>query len=218
MHPATIRKPVLSTLTPSQIDDPTGSSIWQLTLPCQNVFGPKFLSVSSRRRTQGTIPITGGARARVCATCSARPSPGCMLASSFGRRRHTDAPADALVHPTTIRTPIYSTSLQARLMFRPDHLSGRTKSPAFCLPSYPARAHPSAASKAFGPRISVGIISVPNPQYDPEHWWRSSEGVRDVLGESVAWVYARFFFWPGPAAPAAPAGPQDHRTTRPQDH
>ena len=58
--------------------------------------------------------------------------------------------------------------------------------------------------KAFGPGIKVGIISVPDPEYDQEHWWRSSEGVRDVLGETVAWVYARFFFWP--AAPQSGAG------------
>ena len=53
--------------------------------------------------------------------------------------------------------------------------------------------------KAFGDGIKGGIIAVPNPDYDPKRWWQSSEGVRDVLGETVAWVYARFFFWP--AAP-----------------
>jgi hypothetical protein len=50
--------------------------------------------------------------------------------------------------------------------------------------------------KALGPDITVGIISVPDPQYDHYHWWRSSEGVREVLGETIAYIYARFFFWP----------------------
>lgn len=50
--------------------------------------------------------------------------------------------------------------------------------------------------KAFGSGVIVGIISVPDPDYDAKHWWRYSEGVRDVLGESIAYVYARFFFHP----------------------
>ena len=48
--------------------------------------------------------------------------------------------------------------------------------------------------KAFGSGVTVGIISVPNPDYDANHWWRYSEGVRDVLGESIAYLYARIFF------------------------
>lgn len=51
--------------------------------------------------------------------------------------------------------------------------------------------------KAFGSSATVGIISVPNPDYDARHWWRYSEGVREVVGESIAYLYARLFFWPG---------------------
>ncbi len=50
--------------------------------------------------------------------------------------------------------------------------------------------------KAMGDRFRVGIISVPNADYDGHHWWRSSEGVRETIGEAIAYVYARFFFWP----------------------
>jgi uncharacterized SAM-binding protein YcdF (DUF218 family) len=49
-------------------------------------------------------------------------------------------------------------------------------------------------SKALGPEISVGVIAVPNPDYDPRRWWRYSEGVKDVGSEAVAYVYARFLF------------------------
>ena len=51
-------------------------------------------------------------------------------------------------------------------------------------------------SKALGPEISVGIIAVPNPDYDARRWWRSSEGVKDVFSESLGYFYARFFFRP----------------------
>ena len=49
---------------------------------------------------------------------------------------------------------------------------------------------------AFGPEVAVGIISVPDPDYDPARWWHYSEGVREVLGESIAWCYAAFIFHP----------------------
>jgi len=50
--------------------------------------------------------------------------------------------------------------------------------------------------KAFGPDVAVGVVSVPDPEYDPAHWWRYSEGVRVILGESIAYLYARFLFHP----------------------
>ena len=55
--------------------------------------------------------------------------------------------------------------------------------------------------KALGDKIIVGIIAVPDVEYDPEHWWRSSEGVREILGEGIAYAYARFFFWPSAPEP-----------------
>jgi uncharacterized SAM-binding protein YcdF (DUF218 family) len=50
--------------------------------------------------------------------------------------------------------------------------------------------------EAFGPDVKVGIIAVPNPDYDGKRWWRYSEGVRDVVSESVAYLYVKLFFWP----------------------
>ena len=50
--------------------------------------------------------------------------------------------------------------------------------------------------EALGPGVVVGVHAVPDPRYDLAHWWRSSEGVRGVLGETIAYVYARLFFNP----------------------
>ena len=55
--------------------------------------------------------------------------------------------------------------------------------------------------KAFGRDVQIGIIAVQDPDYDPKHWWRTSEGVRDVVGEAVAYLYARIFFHPGSEKP-----------------
>jgi len=51
--------------------------------------------------------------------------------------------------------------------------------------------------EAFDGKARVGIISVTNREYDPKRWWKYSEGVKDVISEGVAYVYARFFFHPG---------------------
>ena len=59
--------------------------------------------------------------------------------------------------------------------------------------------------KALEPEINVGVIALGNPDYDPKCWWQYSEGVRDVIGESLAYVYAKLFFSPK-SAPAAHAG------------
>ncbi len=50
--------------------------------------------------------------------------------------------------------------------------------------------------KALGKQVKVGVISVEDRDYDPGHWWRTSEGVREVIGEGIAYVYAKVFFCP----------------------
>ena len=49
--------------------------------------------------------------------------------------------------------------------------------------------------KAFDQNVTVGIIAVSNPDYNPKQWWRYSDGVREVIGESIAYIYAEFFFY-----------------------
>lgn len=48
--------------------------------------------------------------------------------------------------------------------------------------------------EAFGPTVEVGVVSIVNASYDPKVWWRSSAGVRTVIGELIAYIYARFVF------------------------
>ena len=49
--------------------------------------------------------------------------------------------------------------------------------------------------EAFGDKVKVGIIAVQNPDYDAKRWWRSSDGFREVVGEAIAYLYARVFFY-----------------------
>jgi len=50
--------------------------------------------------------------------------------------------------------------------------------------------------KALGNKVAVGVIAIPNPDYDAKHWWRYSAGVKDVVSEAAAYVYARLLFHP----------------------
>ncbi len=46
--------------------------------------------------------------------------------------------------------------------------------------------------KVFAPEITVGIIAVEPLGYQPKSWWKSSEGIRTVISELIAYLYVRF--------------------------
>ena len=49
--------------------------------------------------------------------------------------------------------------------------------------------------KAF-PLVDVGVIAIKPSNYDNSRWWIYSQGVRKVISESIAYLYARFIFSP----------------------
>jgi hypothetical protein len=50
--------------------------------------------------------------------------------------------------------------------------------------------------KAFGPGVKVGVIAIEDQEYESRYWWRYSEGVKEIISEGAAYLYARFFFHP----------------------
>ena len=50
--------------------------------------------------------------------------------------------------------------------------------------------------EAIGEEIPVGIIACENREYDPKRWWKTSSGVRTVLDETIAYIYAKLLFNP----------------------
>ncbi len=48
--------------------------------------------------------------------------------------------------------------------------------------------------KAMKSDYEVGIISVQDPAYNPDNWWKTSIGVRTVLSETIAYFYVLLFF------------------------
>ncbi len=50
--------------------------------------------------------------------------------------------------------------------------------------------------KAMGKDVTVGVIAIPDQDYAGRHWWHSSQGVRSVIDETIAYAYARLLFYP----------------------
>jgi len=51
--------------------------------------------------------------------------------------------------------------------------------------------------EAFDRKTRIGIISVEDREYNPKQWWKFSAGVRQVMSETISYLYVRFFFYPG---------------------
>lgn len=49
--------------------------------------------------------------------------------------------------------------------------------------------------QALAPDTKVGVIAAQPLNYDPKRWWRYSSGVRKVIDEFIAYIYARFVSW-----------------------
>ena len=50
--------------------------------------------------------------------------------------------------------------------------------------------------KALGNDYRVGVTCLEDSGYDPDRWYAYSQGVRKVLGEWIAYTYAKLFFHP----------------------
>lgn len=49
--------------------------------------------------------------------------------------------------------------------------------------------------QALAPKIQVGVISLDSDSYNPTQWWIYSAGVRSIISETIAYLYARFVSW-----------------------
>ncbi|HKI63871.1 MAG TPA: YdcF family protein [Burkholderiales bacterium] len=51
---------------------------------------------------------------------------------------------------------------------------------------------------AFGPSVKVGVYAARFPDYEPDRWWRTSLGAKDVLVQAIGLLWVKCFFWPSP--------------------
>ena len=52
--------------------------------------------------------------------------------------------------------------------------------------------------RVFGDAAQVGVTALEDPNYDANHWWRTSQGFRTVTDEAIAYCYAKFLFFRSP--------------------
>ena len=116
---------------------------------------------------------------------------------ALGRLLHAGVPAEKLrMVPCWIsqRDRTYAAALALRDWCATNHVALT----AFDVVTMDVHARRSRllSEEVFGAHAKVGVIPLVNEEYDPDHWWRYSEGVKEVLSESAAYLYARFWFSP----------------------
>lgn len=50
--------------------------------------------------------------------------------------------------------------------------------------------------KALGNNFKVGVVAINDKGYNIKKWWKTSNGVRSVISEMIAFIYATVFFHP----------------------
>jgi uncharacterized SAM-binding protein YcdF (DUF218 family) len=102
-----------------------------------------------------------------------------------GRLRKAGIPDDLVqMAPSKIsgRDRTYSSALALRDWLREQHLSPASIN--IVTEDLHARRTRLLFQKAFGKATAIGVIAIPNPDYDAKHWWGYSEGVREMIGET----------------------------------
>ena len=96
------------------------------------------------------------------------------------------------------RDRTYNSALALKNWCQTNHLT----SPSFDLLTEGAHARRLRLlfQKAFGGSVTIGVIAVEDQAFDPARWWASSQGFRSVVGEAIAYFYARVLFHPSQPA------------------
>jgi uncharacterized SAM-binding protein YcdF (DUF218 family) len=94
----------------------------------------------------------------------------------------------------TRRDRTYATALSLKHWWR-QHDSAPTKINLITAGPH-ARRSRLLFQKALGNGVKVGVTAIGDREYDERRWWRYSQGVRVMIGEVLAYAYARFLFYP----------------------
>ena len=96
------------------------------------------------------------------------------------------------------RDRTYGSALALRNWFREQHVA--VSGINIMTEDVHARRTQLLFQEALGKDVKVGIIAVPSPDYDSKHWWRYSHGAKDVLDETLSFIYTKLLFNPPDAS------------------
>ncbi len=88
----------------------------------------------------------------------------------------------------------YNTAVATHILFEKHPVWGKSFN-IYSVGVHSRRTH-LLFERAFGNAYKVGIIADTDRTFDPEHWWKSSKGFRNVSNEFVAYFYVWIFFHP----------------------
>lgn len=98
-----------------------------------------------------------------------------------------------LRYPASQRDRTFHAALATRDWFNRQNLSSISFDVATIGPH--ARRSRLTFQRTFGGTARIGVIALNDRLYDARHWWRTSEGFREVQGEALAYIYAfRYVF------------------------
>lgn len=116
---------------------------------------------------------------------------------------------ETLFCPVVRKDRTYSCAVAVRQWLEQNHIAVKSLDVA-TLAAHTRRSR-LLYEKAFGSKVNVGAIALEDPAYDPAHWWRTSEGIREVPFEAIAYLYARVFFHPSDTDSQAQTAPNQQK-------
>lgn len=146
-----------------------------------------------RREGARTLFVTGGPLDKGAALSEyktyAELGAACLLHMGLATNEVQAVPA-----PEVRKDRTYASALELKKWLR-EHSVTVTNVTLMSMGAHSARSR-LLFQRAFGDDCSVGVIAIGSRDYDAKRWWQSSEGVRIVIAETLAYGYARFLFHP----------------------
>jgi hypothetical protein len=115
-------------------------------------------------------------------------------AALLKRDGFTDTIYQAAIPSTIYIDRTYNTAVATRMIFE-KHPDWKKSFNIYSVGVHARRTH-LMFERAFGDQYKIGMISEKDPTFDPEHWWRTSKGFRNVSNEFAAYVFVWAFFHP----------------------
>ncbi len=122
------------------------------------------------------------------------PSTAAAAAAVIRKLGFKDSIYQAVIPSTVFIDRTYSTGVATRMVMSKHPEWGKSFN-IYSVGVHSRRTH-LMFERAFGSNYNIGIIADADHSFDPEHWWHTSIGFRNVSNEFVAWLYVSAFFHP----------------------
>ncbi|MBE0651840.1 MAG: DUF1684 domain-containing protein [Bacteroidales bacterium] len=122
------------------------------------------------------------------------PSTAAAAAAVVRKLGFKDSIYEAVIPKTVFIDRTYNTGVATRMIMSKHPDWGRSFN-IYSVGVHSRRTH-LMFERAFGSDYNIGIIADTDHSFDPEHWWHTSIGFRNVSNEFVAWIYVSAFFHP----------------------